>query len=474
MRLEPLDRLTDLRLKALLRAQRSEEEPVPDGTVPGLLIRISPGGTASWSLLFRVSGEGGTNKHGKPLLGPKRRMALGAYPEVSLQAARAKANGVLDQAKRGINSKVALEQSATAGSLTVEEFSSIFMAQYVRSAELDSEWKYRAAFNTHINPKIGKVLVELLSREQAREVMDGARVKRKRPKGQRGGQIGGIEAARTVMGVLRHMYSWGMEERKIKRSDNPAARITKNLPKKKEGEVVLSLAEARIVYRAAAATGYPFGTHTQLQLLTATRLDELASATVVHVDLDEALLIIPADDYKSNHVHVIPLVPQAIELLKSMPAPTAGPYLFSSTGGSTHIQGISKYYRSRLADAILSITGSQFTKRLTTQVNRRTVASRLAEELGHEGDKLVERVLGHSDGKVTRIYNRYGYVREMRRALEKWANDLTMAEEQNHTAPEPRSSETADYQDLRELADQVRRKTRGAGFVARSASEPRR
>jgi integrase len=143
------------------------------------------------------------------------------------------------------------------------------------------------------------------------------------------------------------------------------------------------------------------------------------------VDLEEALLIIPADDYKSNHVHVVPLMPQAVELIKTMPVPKTGSYLFSSTGGNTHIQGISKFYRTRLADAILSITGRQFTKRLTTQVNRRTVASRLAEELGHEGDKLVERVLGHSDGKVTRIYNRYGYVREMRRALEKWANDLT-------------------------------------------------
>ena len=56
---------------------------------------------------------------------------------------------------------------------------------------------------------------------------------------------------------------------------------------------------------------------------------------------------------------------------------------------------------------------------------RRTVATRLAESLGDAGDKLVRRVLGHSDGSVTAIYNRYGYVKEMRKALEQWANDLT-------------------------------------------------
>jgi hypothetical protein len=49
----------------------------------------------------------------------------------------------------------------------------------------------------------------------------------------------------------------------------------------------------------------------------------------------------------------------------------------------------------------------------------------LAEQLGDQGDQLIKRVLGHSDGSVTAIYNRYGYVREMRRVLEKWANDLT-------------------------------------------------
>jgi hypothetical protein len=43
---------------------------------------------------------------------------------------------------------------------------------------------------------------------------------------------------------------------------------------------------------------------------------------------------------------------------------------------------------------------------------------------GDPGDKLVKRVLGHSDGSVPAIDDRYAYVREMRRVLEVWANDL--------------------------------------------------
>jgi hypothetical protein len=69
-------------------------------------------------------------------------------------------------------------------------------------------------------------------------------------------------------------------------------------------------------------------------------------------------------------------------------------------------------------------TGALLSKHLTSNVLRRTVATRLAELLGDQGDKLIKRVLGHSDGSVTAIYNRYGYVREMRRALEAWAAEL--------------------------------------------------
>lgn len=41
---------------------------------------------------------------------------------------------------------------------------------------------------------------------------------------------------------------------------------------------------------------------------------------------------------------------------------------------------------------------------------------------------MIKRVLGHADGSVTAIYNRYGYVKEMRAVLEHWAMDLTAGE----------------------------------------------
>lgn len=148
-------------------------------------------------------------------------------------------------------------------------------------------------------------------------------------------------------------------------------------------------------------------------------------------------MVIPADSYKSDHVHGLPLVPQVIEFLTSFPKPTTGPYILSTCGGAKPIRsGISKFYRTRLRDQIIANTGAVLPKRMTSQTLRRTVATGIAEIVGFEGEKLVKRVLGHADGTVTAIYNRYVYVREMRRALAQWANELTgVVAEQGTTAP---------------------------------------
>ena len=53
-----------------------------------------------------------------------------------------------------------------------------------------------------------------------------------------------------------------------------------------------------------------------------------------------------------------------------------------------------------------AITGERFPKKFASHDLRRTVATRLAEVLGDEGDTLIKCVLGHSDGGVTAIYNR--------------------------------------------------------------------
>ncbi len=418
-------RLTGTALKSELRKERAAQEELIDGSVPGLTVRVGGGAAATWSLVLRVAGEGGISRRGLQLKGRRRRLTLGTYPAIGIEAARAKANEYRAQAKKGESPAISLEQAATAGGLTVQALAHRFLEDYARSKELRSARKYEQAILTHINPIIGRVLVDVLDREQVRDLIRKVRIRQPRPDNEKGRVRGGSEAARTVLAVLRLVVSWAIRENLIKRADNPASDMEKNLPKKRKKDRVLSLEEARIVWRAAGSAGYAFGTHVQLMLLTGCRAGEWAHAVWSWVDLKQRLFVIPAEAYKSDHVHVIPLVPEAVTILKNIPKRDKGDYILSSTDGAKPIRGIGKFYRTRLPREIIASNGSALSLQFTSHDLRRTVATRLGESLGVGGEQLIKRVLGHSDGSVTAIYNRYGYVKEMRAGLDAWARELT-------------------------------------------------
>jgi Arm DNA-binding domain len=117
--------------------------------------------------------------------------------------------------------------------------------------------------------------------------------------------------------------------------------------------------------------------------------------------------------------HVIPTI------LENIYRGGKGDYVLSTTDGEKPIRGLAKFYQERLPRAIIVCQGAPFASPFTSHDLRRTVATMIGESLGLGGEQLVRRVLGHSDGSVTAIYNRYGYLKEMRAALEAWAQLLT-------------------------------------------------
>jgi integrase len=420
-----MSRLTDSQIRKHLQRSRTEQESIPDGGVPGLALRIGSQNSATWTLLLRVTGEGGSSERGSQRIGRRYRVTLGKYPFVGIEAARAKATDYLHRSKGGNNPVKELEKAATAKGLTIEALAHRYVTEYVHSRQLRSAPRIESALKVHIIPSIGGELVDRLNRENVRELLGKARVHDKNRHTGRGRRSqGGVEAARTAIVVLRAMLTWAIDEELVRRHDNPASKMARNLPAKQAKERVLSLEEARAVWRAAESAGYAFGTHAQLMLLTGCRAGEWAKALWGWVDLEQGLFVIPASAYKSRHVHVVPLVSQAVEILKRIPRGRAGDFIFSSAKGAIPVKGIGKFYRTRLMREIIAERGEAFVEPFTSHDLRRTVATRLAEALGFGGEQLIRRVLGHSDGSVTAIYNRYGYVREMRACLEGWANDL--------------------------------------------------
>jgi integrase len=421
-----MKRLTDVALRALLKNPPLKRTDVQDAVTLGLELRAGPK-AMTWSLVYRLKGEGGVSKRGFKKKGKHRRLTLGDYPTLSLEEARSKAQAHLADAAKGIDPAHALERVATAGGLTVEQLARKFLTDYVQMKKLRALLKYQGAIDTHITPHAGSQLADLISRAAIREIVKNVMVKVPRGTGGRDRPRGGTEAARTVVGVFRKMINWGIKEELLTRKDNPLEGMEDNLPKKKRRERVLSPEESQLAWVASGSLGYPFGPLYRLLMLSACRESEWGKAIKEWIDLQQALSVVPADDYKSDHVHVIPLVPVAVNIVQDVytyHATSRGPFIFSGTDGEKPVSGWSRA-QERLMKAMSALTGEK-TKDFNPHDIRRTTATRAAEKLGYQGEHLVKRVLGQGDKKdVTAIYNRYGYVREMRAVLEELAAELT-------------------------------------------------
>jgi hypothetical protein len=324
-----MTRLNETALKAELRKSHAAQAEIVDAGVPGLAVRVGRGPAATWSLVLRVRGEGGVSRRGFEKKGHRYRLTLGVYPAMSLAAARARANEFLAQAKAGESPVLPLERAAIAGSLTVAALSERFLEDYARSRNLRSTHRYQQAIATHIVPHVGHILADALDREHVRDLMRKVRIRHPRLHTKKGRARGGVEAARRALGVLRLMVGWAIDERVIERAHNPASGMQRNLPAKKRGDRVLNLVVA-------------FDSFTRLMLLTGCRAGELAQARWSWVDFAQALLVIPAEHYKCKHVHVVPLVPQAIEILANIYRGGKGDYILSTTDGEKPIRRIAK------------------------------------------------------------------------------------------------------------------------------------
>lgn len=135
------------------------------------------------------------------------------------------------------------------------------------------------------------------------------------------------------------------------------------------------------------------------------------------MDLEAGTWLLSSEDTKSARAHLVPLSPQAIDILKA--TPQFGPYVWSSDG-ETHIKGYSK--AKLKLDTLLTASGTEL-KPWRLHDLRRTAATHMVR-LG-VNELIVGRVLNHAPQGVTaRIYALHSYEPEKRQALTIWANDV--------------------------------------------------
>ena len=314
-------RLTDRKLNALKAGATRYE--LMDTDVPGFGVRVSETGQRTFILIARYPGSPN----------PTRR-ALGEYPAISLEKARRRARDWRDLIEKGVDPKAheaslkreELRKQETTFAAVAEDFIEWHVKGQRRARdtereirnELIGQWGERPI--TSITREDVVILVEAVARRPAPYL------------------------AHIVLGHARSLFNWainrgayGLETSPCDRL-KPAALIGAKQPRQR----TLNDAELRALWQASETIGYPFGPLYRLLLLTGARKSEVAGARWSEFDLARKVWTVPAERFKSNATHMVPLSEQAVAVLKSIPHFTKGDHLFSTTFGEKPVAGFSK------------------------------------------------------------------------------------------------------------------------------------
>jgi integrase len=401
------EKLTDKRL-ATMKAPAAGRLEIFDVVKTGLCFRITSTGARSWSVMYRHDGH-------------FRRETLGRYPKIGLAKARQMAGDVLETSGQGTDPRTAKAQGKVAAAARAADTVEAIIDQFVTKYAAQRRWpEYERILRRDIKPEWGERPMAEITRRDVIELLD--MIAERAP----------VQANRTLV-VLKVFFGWALDRDII--TGDPTARVKKPTAETSR-ERVLSDAELRAFWVGCGKLGWPFGPIFRLLALTAARKSEIAEVLRPEIDASKKLIEIPGARYKTGKAHVIPLADVALAIIDGLPAvepqklevgTTAPAYIFTTTG-KTPVSGFSKaktdlddYMLEELRDGATDPTAITLAPWIIHDL-RRTVRTRLSE-LGVSAD-IGERILGHVIGGVRGTYDRYGFLREKREALDRWAVHL--------------------------------------------------
>lgn len=385
----PMRGLADTTLRAAKPAAKSYKIAAGNG----LYLEVMPGGSKLWRLKYRIGGK-------------ENRLALGAYPDLLLTAARKKAEAARELVKAGVHpahqKQLDRIKAGHEHANTFEAVAKEWLA--LKDWEQATKDKRLQMLERVVFPSIGMLPVRQIVPAHILDILK---------KTAKNAPTVAAEAQRTMSGVFELAIST------LRADTDPVYPVRKALPANKtQHKRPLSSEEIGELLRDLDTQGgnYQTGCAFQLMWLTLARPGEVIEAQWSEFDLDAAIWRIPAERMKKRKEHVIPLPDQAVELLRGM---------HTITGHKTHV------FPHRDDRKKPMVTGSfrQMLKvlgwagRYSPHATRTTGSTRL-NELGYSAD-WIERQLAHEEpNAVRRTYNHARHVADRAKMMQQWADLL--------------------------------------------------
>ena len=414
-----------------------------DSECPGFGIRITETGVNTFQVMYRFGGT-------------LRRKALGRFTGEGaggLAEARRRARKIIETAKGGVDPEVVEKQEAAKRARENANSFAAIRALFIEEWAKPRNRSWREA-QRYLERDLDHWDERPLGSITRAEIKQAIKAK---------ARDGGGYAANLLLANVRRLFNWAVDEELI--SASPAVRIAK--PHEEKGrERALTVDEIKRLWSAwdepttkwpapADRLGFPFGPMFRLLLVLGARRDEIAGALWSEIKPRPAqagataaltpiewCLTISAERSKAKRECLIPLPPLAQRILGDLPR-FKSDYLFPSrSSGERYASGFSK--GKRRSDELSGVADWRL------HDLRRTAATQMAE-LGVSNFD-ISRVLGHAEAGVTREhYNKYSYLPEKTRALEKWAQRIEIV-----TSPEP--VRVADISEARARRSKARHK----------------
>lgn len=382
----------------------------------GLQLEVLPSGGKLWRFKYRFGAK-------------QKRMALGAYPTVSLKDARERRDDARKQLAAGIDPGAAKQAvKASRAAAAANSFESV--AREWIAVQSAAEWvpgygvKVVGQLERNVFPWIGRKPVAEVS---AAEVLECLR----RVEGR-----GAVESARRIQAQVAAVFNFAMATQRA--TANPASSLRAVL-KGHTPKHLAAIIEPRQVGALLRATDDYRGTFTvrcalKLAPLVFVRPGELRQAEWAEFNLDAGEWNIPAAKMKTRHAHLVPLSSQALAVLRELePLTGSGRYLFPSPRSPA---------RPMSDNAVLSaLRRMGFAKDEMSGHGFRAMARTILDEVLGVRPDFIEHQLAHAVRDANgRAYNRTSHLAERRKMMQQWADYLDTLKAGGNVVPMRRSA----------------------------------
>jgi integrase len=358
--------------KINLNASNIKKLPIPtngkrvyyyDNKVPGLGIMIFPTGTKTFFLYKRVDG--------KP-----DKIKLGRFPDMHPEQAYNAAYKLMNEISDGINPNQ--QKKNLRSEMTFEDLFEKYLNEYakIRKSSWNEDLGY---YNRHLTSLNNKRISDI-----QRSDIERLHNKIKDEKG--------VYAANRSLALLSKIYNkaidWGFE------NNNPCKGIQKFKEKSRDrflqGDEI-----SRFFEELNNEPNETFKDFFYISLLTGARRNNVQSMNWNDINFNRAEWLV--QETKNGEPHTIPLIPQAITILKERYIDKSNDWVFPSlTSRSGHIEEPKKVWKNLLERAGI--------KDLRIHDLRRTLGSWQAATGANS--YIIGKSLGHKTQQATAIYAR--------------------------------------------------------------------